>query len=204
MLRNFSAVEKAETPANNSNDKKLLTVESIDNHVYFYADVNTDRCLDLIKQLRSIDGILRNEKVSRSIPDHADIPIWLHIQSYGGSLFAGLSMIDQIRSIPSPIYSISEGVCASAATLIALSCEKKFILPNSFLLIHQFSSVMWGTHEEFKDDMYLQERLMERLIDFYADISGMSKDKIKERLKHDYWMNAEKAINEGFIDEIYK
>jgi len=192
----------AETTSN-SNKAPLLTVESIDNHVYFYTDVNTDRCLDLIKQLRNIDGTLRNEKISRSIPDHEDIPIWLHIQSYGGSLFAGLSMIDQIRSIPSPIYSISEGVCASAATLIALSCKKKFILPNSFLLIHQFRSIMWGTYEEFKDDMYLQERLMDRLVEFYANVSDMSEEKIKDKLKRDYWMNAEKAIKEGFIDEIY-
>jgi len=182
--------------------EKRLTVESVDNHVYFYAHVDSDRCLDLLKRIRNIDSELRAEQISRGIEDAPATPIWLHIHSYGGDLFSGFSTADQLQLIKSPIYAVVEGVCASAATLIAMSCQKRYILPNSFMLIHQLSTIMWGTHEEFKDEMHLQTKAMERLIKFYEQYSKLNVKEIKDMLKRDFWMDAETAIEKGFVDEI--
>ena len=94
-----------------------LTVETVNNHIYFYSGVNTDRCLALIKQLRELDTAFRNEYLSRNLPEgHPQTPIWLHIHSGGGDLFTGFSVADQIKQIDTPVYSIVEGYCASAAT----------------------------------------------------------------------------------------
>lgn len=182
--------------------EKRLTVESVDNHVYFYAHVDSDRCLDLLRKIRNIDSELRAEQISRGIEDAPATPIWLHIHSYGGDLFSGFSTSDQLKLIKSPIYAVVEGVCASAATLIAMSCKKRYILPNSFMLIHQLSTMMWGTHEEFKDEMQLQTKAMERLIKFYEQYSMLNEEEIREMLKRDFWMEAETAIEKGFVDEI--
>ena len=153
----------------NNSDYIPMTVESFDNHIYFYAEVNTDRCLDLIKKIREAYNSLRTQKESRMLPkEYLNTPIWLHIQSPGGDLFSGLNMADQFKTIASPIYSIVEGYCASAATLISMSCNRKFITPNSFMLIHQLWSIAWGKYEELKDDMHLSDMLMESLRDFYS------------------------------------
>src|SRR5690606_1568607 len=101
---------------------------------------------------------------------------------------------DQLKRVKTPIYAIVEGVCASAATLIALSCDKRYILPNSFMLVHQLSTFIWGTHEEFKDEMLLQEKAMERLTKFYVEHSKLNEDEIREMLKRDFWMDAETSI----------
>jgi ATP-dependent protease ClpP protease subunit len=161
-----------------------------------------DRCLDLLKQVRQIDRELRAEQISRDMEDAAMTPIWLHIHSYGGDLFSGFSTSDQLRRIKSPIYSVVEGMCASAATLIALSATKRFILPNSFMLIHQLSALMSGTHEDFKDEMVLQEKLMNSLVKFYVEGSKMSDEELRDQLKRDYWMDAETAVEKGFVDAI--
>lgn len=179
-----------------------LTVESIDNHVYFYADVDTDRCLALMREIRYIDARLRTEQLTREIADLPPTPIWLHIYSGGGDLFAGLNVADQLQRIQTPIYSIVEGLCASAATFISMACTRRYITPTSFMLIHQFSTLVWGKHEEFKDDMRLQEMMIAKMVAFYAARTDVTSDGLRELLKHDWWMDAEEAVKRGFVDEV--
>jgi len=180
-----------------------LTVETIDNHIYFYSRVNSDRCLSLIRSLRELDNRLRTERQTRQLPEgFPAVPIWLHIYSPGGDLHAGLATADQIPRIQTPIYSVIEGYCASAATLISLACRRRHITPSGFMLLHQFSSMMWGTHEEFKDEMTLQEMLIKLLIEFYADTTSLSAERIREILKRDSWFSAAQCLEMGLVDEI--
>jgi ATP-dependent protease ClpP protease subunit len=179
-----------------------LTVETVDNHIYFYADVDSDRCLALIRAIREADAELRSEYLSRGLDGLPPTPIWLHIHSYGGDLFTGFSVADQLTMIKTPIYSIVEGICASAATLISMSCSKRYILPSSFMLIHQLSGLKWGTHEQFKDEMTLQNKAMDRLVEFYGRKSAVSAEEIRNMLTRDYWMDAETSIKLGFADAI--
>ncbi|MDX2075838.1 MAG: Clp protease ClpP [bacterium] len=183
-------------------EERRLTVETIDNHIYFYADVDSDRCLALIRAVRETDSTLRNEQLSRGLEGQPLTPIWLHIHSYGGDLFTGFSIADQLAMIKSPIYTVVEGICASAATLIAMTGTRRYILPSSFMLIHQLSSMVWGTHENFKDEMALQQKAMDRLINFYAKRSKTDVEKIRAMLTRDFWMDAELCIENGFVDEI--
>ncbi|MBL8153017.1 MAG: ATP-dependent Clp protease proteolytic subunit [Anaerolineae bacterium] len=179
-----------------------LTVETVDNHIYFYADVDSDRCLALMRSIRQVDASLRQEYLSRDMEGLPATPIWLHIHSYGGDLFTGFSVADQLAMIKTPIYSIVEGICASAATLISMSCVKRFILPSSFMLIHQLSGVKWGTHEQFKDEMTLQSKAMDRLVEFYARRSRVTIDDVRSMLMRDYWMDADTCMKQGFVDEV--
>jgi ATP-dependent protease ClpP protease subunit len=185
-----------------ADEVRRLTVETVDNHIYFYADVDSDRCLAVIREVRRVDADLRAEHLSRGLEDSPLTPIWLHIYSAGGDLFAGFSMADQLATIKTPIYSVIEGICASAATLIAMPCTRRYILPNSFMLIHQLSSLVWGTHEQFKDEMGLQAKMMDRLVEFYASRSKSSAEELRAMLTRDFWMGAETCVQRGFVDEI--
>jgi ATP-dependent protease ClpP protease subunit len=179
-------------------------VRVADNRVYFYSEITSSACMELIQALREVDKKLRTEYVGRGIEKGPVIPIWLHIHSYGGELFAGLGTADQLAMIESPVYAVVEGVGASAATLIAMACTKTYISPSNFMLIHQLWSVAWGTHEEFKDEMNVQKRLMEHLVTFYAKHSKLKKKKIRKMLKRDFWMDAKLCVEFGFADEILK
>jgi ATP-dependent protease ClpP protease subunit len=70
------------------------------------------------------------------------------------------------------------------------------------MLIHQHSGLKWGTHEQFKDEMTLQNKAMERLVEFYARKSAVSADEIRNMLTRDYWMDTETSIQMGFADAI--
>jgi ATP-dependent protease ClpP protease subunit len=191
-----------EAPLANS-APQALTVEAVDNHVYFYSDIDQDRCLALMRQLREIDTRLRAERLTRSLGPEFQVPIWLHINSFGGGVFSAFAATDQIARLETPVYSIVEGCAASAATLISVACTKRYIQPNAYMLIHQFSNFFWGKHEEFKDEMVLQDMLMERFVAFSKAHTHLSKAQVRKKLKHDFWMDAEQAVDLGFVDAVF-
>lgn len=183
------------------------TLATFNNHVFFFAQINDDRCLALTQELRTLDANLRAERLNRDLPDDfPSIPIYLHIQSGGGSLYSAFHAMDEIKALSqkTPIISIARGICASAATLLAMACTKRYIAPSGMMLIHQFSTFMIGTHEEFKDEMKLQEKLIEKLVSFYSTNSKVSADEIREMLKRDTWMDANEALSQGFVDGIWQ
>lgn len=184
-----------------STNEPKLTVEQVDNHVYFYAHVDSDRCLALIRTIRELDGRLRNEYASRALPDdYPPTPIWLHVNSYGGYLFDAMAIVDQIQRIKTPVFSIVEGCTASAATLITMSCERRYIMPSSFMLIHQLSTFTWGTYEQIKDEVKLLDQMMDTLITFYTEHSKLDDDDVRDLLKHDSWFSARECIERGLAD----
>lgn len=184
--------------------EELPTIETVHNHVYFYAEVNPPNVLKLIKHLRELDHSLRTEFVSRNLPEHPPTPIWLHVCSIGGDLHASLSAADQINQISkaSPIYSIVEGWSASGATFISMACTKRFIQPNAFMLIHQLWDHHWGTYEQEKDNMRLLDLMMEKALRFYVERSNMDDETVRALLQRDSWFDAQECIERGLADEI--
>jgi len=171
------------------------------NHIYFYTEVDKDTCLDLNRKINE----LNKELLKHSIEYETEPPnIYLHINSFGGSLFAAFSTIDTIMNSRIPIISIIEGAAASAATIISMVCHKRYITPNSFMLIHQLSTGASGKYEEMKDDFMNDTALMELLYKLYLEHTSMDIKTIKRVLKRDLWWNADKCLENGLVDEIHK
>src|SRR3972149_7089752 len=95
---------------NATDDAPALTVEAVENHVYFYSEINPDRALALMRLLRETDAHLRNERITRNLPSETVVPIWLHLNSLGGEAFSSFAIADQIERLQTPIYSVVEGV----------------------------------------------------------------------------------------------
>ena len=175
-------------------------VEVDENRVYFYAPVTDSTVLELIKILRALDIEMQVLALRLKI---SKVPIELHIHSGGGDLFAGLAAVDVIQSLKSPIHTFVEGSAASAATLMSLAGDKRFMFKNSFMLIHQISSLMvHGTHEQFKDEFENQQKLMDKIRQLYIDRSNMTSELIDEILVRDLWLDADKCLEYGLVDKI--
>ena len=94
-------------------------------------------------------------------------PIKLHINSYGGSVFAGLSAVDYILKSKVPVHTVIDGCAASAATLMSVVGTKRYMHKNACMLVHQLSGIMWGKFQEMKDDMLNSEMLMKKIKNIY-------------------------------------
>jgi ATP-dependent Clp endopeptidase proteolytic subunit ClpP len=177
------------------------SVEVYKNHIYFYCGVTKKTCLKLNNELRKLEYNILNDGKSVLNKDKF---IYIHINSFGGSVFAALSTIDTIQSLRIPIVSIIEGSAASAATMISICCDHRIILPNSLMLIHQLSSSTWGKMNELEDEMKNLKKLMKMITELYKKYTKLKANKLDEILKHDIWWDSKECLKAGLVDEIFK
>lgn len=178
---------------------KNKKIERDANHIYFYSEVNRDAIYELISLINEIEE--ENKMLSFKMKIDP-IPIYLHISSYGGCVFSAFNVIDIIKSCEVPIYSIIEGCAASAGTLMSVVCDKRFIRPSSYMLIHQLSSGCWGKMCEIEDEVENLKDFMERIKSIYMENTKIPKKELTELLKHDLWLNSAKCMKYSLVDEI--
>ena len=174
-----------------------------DNHIYYYGGVTTGNCLKLNLAIQDITRKLSLVNVDLGVNN---LKIYLHINSFGGSVFAALSSTDTILNSKYPIVSIIEGAAASAATLISVVCQERVIRNNAFMLIHQMSSSFWGKMEEIKDEFTNLKKLTKKLKRIYKNntlLNNKTSDiKLNEILKRDIWWDSDECLKYGLVDRI--
>jgi ATP-dependent protease ClpP protease subunit len=170
----------------------------VENNLYFYGDITESNALELNAALYELDKKLSITNVFLDI----NPVINLHIHSYGGSLFAGLATVDVIRSLNSEVHSYVEGAAASAATIISVSCNKRFIGKYSKMLIHQLSAGAYGKYTELEDDMVNNKHLMSTIKEIYKEYTRVPMKKLDEILQHDLWFDSKTSLKLGLVDDI--
>jgi ATP-dependent protease ClpP protease subunit len=176
------------------------TVEGDDNIIYFYAGVSMKENFTLNKEISRLDREM--QMISMKLGLKVPIPIHLRINSYGGSVFAAFSSIDYMNQSKTPIYTYIDGCAASAGTIMSVCGDQRFIGENSYMLVHQLSSGMWGKYQELQDDMKNSDNLMKRIKEIYESKTKIPKTKMDEILKHDLWWDARTCLKYGLVDEI--
>ena len=132
--------------------------------------------------------------------------IKLYINSPGGSVTAGLAIMDTMEYIKSDVATICIGMAASmgAVLLSAGAKGKRFALPNAEVMIHQ---VMGGTEGQASDIKIRAERILkmkDQLNQILSKNTGQAFSKVEKDADRDYFMSAEEAQKYGLIDKIIK
>lgn len=177
-----------------------VTSETDSDTIYFYGDVTQESCRDLAIALKSMERQILWESNNA---DRAPSPIRLRIQTGGGDLLSAFGIANLIeREMKAPVHTYAEGYVASAGTLISVVGQKRYIQTYTEFMVYELSSVFWGRYSEFNDEKVLLDRLMEKIVTIYTTHTNLKEKKVKKILKRDYWMDANKALKLGFVDEI--
>ncbi|MDE5079176.1 MAG: ATP-dependent Clp protease proteolytic subunit, partial [Trichodesmium sp. St2_bin6] len=136
--------------------------------------------------------------------DDPNKPIYLYINSPGGSVTAGLAIYDTMQYIKADVITICLGLAASMGSflLAAGTKGKRLALPNSRIMIHQ---PMGGTRGQATDiEIEANEilRVRSELNNMLAERTGQSLEKIEKDTDRDYYMSAEEAKEYGLIDQV--
>ncbi|MFB2876692.1 ATP-dependent Clp protease proteolytic subunit [Floridanema aerugineum] len=131
-------------------------------------------------------------------------PIYLYINSPGGSVTAGMAIYDTMQYIKSEVVTICVGLAASMGSflLAAGTKGKRLALPHSRIMIHQPSG---GTRGQATDiDIEAREilRIRRQLNQIYANMTGQTLEKIEKDMDRDFFMSAEQAREYGLIDKV--
>ncbi len=198
MNRSKQSDKSGDDEDNKDKDSDKITREN--NHIYFYSEIDRDSTFTLNSLIREAELYCIVTSFKLKIDD---IPIYLHINSNGGGIYAAFTTIDTIVACKVPVYSIIEGSTASAGTLISVVCNKRYIQPNAYMLIHQLSSGLWGKMNEIEDEFKNLTELMDRIKQIYKDHSKIPRKELSELLKHDLWLNSDTSIKYGLVDEVW-
>lgn len=131
-------------------------------------------------------------------------PIRVFIDSPGGDADAGYAILDMMRFVSPPVYTIGMGLVASAGALILLASPVQYRLglPNSHYLIHQPLSGMRGNASEIEIHAREIERMRARINQLISDETGKPLKQVEKDTDRDYWLNAEEAKEYGLISRI--
>lgn len=170
------------------------------NKIYFFTDISKETILNLSKQ---IDDVSKQMKIAQyTYGFAAPPPIELHICSDGGDVFPSVGLVDKIINSEVPIWTYSEGIVASAATLISCAGHKRFITQRSCMLIHQVSSGLWGNYQEFKDEIQNLDLIMSLIKGVYIKKTKLDSKTLDELLSHDLIWSADECLKHGLVDVI--
>lgn len=163
-----------------------------DRIIFFGHEFNDETCNMAIAQLLFLE--MTDSK--------KDIQIYLN--SGGGAVSAGLAFSDCIQYVSPDVATIGFGTCASMGAVL-LNCGtkgKRYVLKNCRVMIHQVSGGAQGTSHAMEITLEEMQKIRKTLYEMLAENSGQTYEQIFEKCKNDYWMDAEKAKSEGFIDEV--
>jgi len=132
--------------------------------------------------------------------------ITLFINSPGGSVNAALAIYDTMQYVKPDIKTVCVGIAASAAAVIlcAGTKGKRFVLPNSEVLIHQVMGEAGGQATEIEISARHILKIKERLNKILAKHTGKSITQIEKDSDRDFWFTAEEAKSYGLVDDIIK
>ena len=132
--------------------------------------------------------------------------IFLYINSPGGSVTAGLSIIDTMHHIKPPVATVCVGLAASMGSLILSQGAKgkRFVLPNAEVMIHQPSGGAYGQASDIDITAKHILKTRDRLNKMLAKATGQKLSKIETDVDRDMFMDAEEALAYGIVDQIFK
>jgi len=136
--------------------------------------------------------------------DHNDIT--MHIDTPGGSVKSGLSMVDVMDYISSDIQTINTGMAASMGSILlgAGTVGKRGSLRHSRTMLHQSSGGFRGNIQDAEIDMVEWKKLNQQLFDLLGGYCGKKPEDVMNDATRDMWLSADEAVEYGIIDRVVK
>lgn len=153
-----------------------------------------------------IDGIITENyhlQVRKQIENLSDAEkIVVHIQSPGGSVYAGYNTYHVLKSSGKPIEAIIEGECQSIATFISLAADKIVARNPSVFMIHNPYTEISGDAKTMENGANELRKIEDVMINAYHLKTKLSEDEIRQMMAKETSMTAHEAKKYGFVDEV--
>lgn len=129
-----------------------------------------------------------------------DITVW--INSPGGDCVAAAQIYNMLSNYKGNVTVKIDGIAASAASVIAMAGDSVLMSPVSMMMIHNPATIAFGDHTEMAKAIEMLDGVKDSIINAYAIKTGMSRAKLSRLMDAETWMDATKAVELGFADDI--
>lgn len=164
-----------------------------DRIVFLSGQIDDDLSNIIVAQLLFLEG------------KDPDKDIWLYINSPGGNVSAGLAIYDTIKYIKCDVSTICIGLAASMGAFLLSSGTKgkRFVLPNSEVMIHQPLGGAQGQASDIEIQTRQILKIKNKLNKILSENCGQSLSKIEKDVDRDFYMDANEAVAYGIVDKVY-
>lgn len=132
--------------------------------------------------------------------EEGDITLW--VNSPGGNVFAAAEIYTMIRDYPGNVTVRIASIAASAASVVAMAGNLVQMSPTALIMIHDPSTIAMGNAKDMEKAITTLNEVKESIINAYAFKTGLSRNRISKLMSDETWLNAKKAVELGFADEI--
>lgn len=175
---------------------------------YFYVKELSQRklfitdeiCFDTTSDI--IKNVLQYNREDRGKTKDERKPIVLYVSSQGGSVEAGMQLIDIIRESKTPVYIVNTGICYSVAFLIFLCGDKRFSMKSSTFLMHDGSLATCDSTKKAQDLMRFNDRVESRIKEYVLQTTNITDELYEEKSRVEWYMFADEAKELGIVDYI--
>jgi len=173
-------------------NKKLEVDDILLKHrtLFLIGEVKSENTIKLIKEIFLLDAL--NKK-----------PIKIYVNSEGGNIAAGFSLIDSIKLIKSPIITIIIGEACSMAGLISIVGKERYITKNAIWMGHDMSGGITGDYSgkvEYRADFI--KKLWKRIESHLKTYTKLTDTEIQTLRNGEMWLSPEECLVKGIIDKI--
>ncbi|WP_181261490.1 ClpP-like prohead protease/major capsid protein fusion protein [Pseudomonas aeruginosa] len=128
--------------------------------------------------------------------------ISLHIHSPGGDVFEGTAIYNLLKHHPARVEGYVDGLAASMATVVLMSCDVIHIPENAMMMVHRPWGIQGGEADDMRRYADLLEKIEGTMVAAYMAKTGKSEEDIKALLKAETWMDGREAVEAGFADQL--
>ena len=132
--------------------------------------------------------------------EDGDITLW--VNSPGGNVFAAAEIYTMIRDYPGNVTVRIASIAASAASVVAMAGNVVQISPTGLIMVHDPSTIAMGNAKDMEKAISTLNEVKESIINAYAFKTGLTRNRISKLMSDETWLNAKKAVELGFADEI--
>ena len=129
-----------------------------------------------------------------------DVTVW--INSPGGDCVAASQIYSMLMDYKGKVTVKIDGIAASAASVITMAGTTVLMAPTALMMIHNPMTAAFGDHEDMQKAIEMLEEVKESIINAYEIKTNLSRAKLSHLMDSETWMNAKKAIELGFADDI--
>ena len=168
------------------------------------AEDNSSRILELngtIAEESWYDDEITPEKFRREL-ERGKGDITVVINSPGGDCVAASRIYAMLKDYDGIVTVRIDGLAASAASVIAMAGDTVQMAPAALMMIHNPSTVAWGDHVDMEKAIGMLNEVKESIINTYELRTGLSRSELSRMMEDETWMNAMKAVELGFADEM--
>ena len=129
-------------------------------------------------------------------------PVTVWLNSPGGDCIAASQIYTMLMDYRDDVTIKIDGIAASAASVIAMAGTKVLMAPTALMMVHNPMTMAYGNHADMEKAIEMLDEVKESIINAYEIRTGMSRAKLSHLMDSETWMNAGKAIELGFADDI--